>query len=381
MKHKRSIKDKLSRIRKPELRGRLTDLKRPVHIPDSVKKHLPVGIPEPGPLESLSDLPKITNETVAEHREAVLKGARKYIYPLQHSRGVIIKVSIILLSMLIVGFFAYCGIALYKLQSSSTLIYEVTRVIPFPVAKAGPHFVPYENYLFELRHLKHYYETQQKENFDDPQWSEHLDRLKQDSMKTVINNAYVQELADKHHISVSNREVNDQIALVKSQNRLGSSDEMLSDVLDQFWGWSIDDFKRELKTQLLAQKVASELDTGTHARADNALAEINAGTDFAKVAAKYSDDASSKDKGGVYDGPIGKTDRDIPPQVVHAVFGLSNGQISPIINTGYTLEIVKNLGPAGEKMQAAHISFKLKPITDYIAPLQKQGKVHHFIKV
>src|SRR5665811_1430574 len=36
--------------------------------------------------EALSGVPRITNETVAEHREAVLSGARKYIYPLQHSK-------------------------------------------------------------------------------------------------------------------------------------------------------------------------------------------------------------------------------------------------------------------------------------------------------
>jgi hypothetical protein len=31
---------------------------------------------------SLEDVPKITTETIAEHREQVLKGARKFIYPL-----------------------------------------------------------------------------------------------------------------------------------------------------------------------------------------------------------------------------------------------------------------------------------------------------------
>jgi len=335
----------------------------------------------PGPLESLSDLPKITNETVAEHREAVLSSARKYIYPLQHSRTVIIKVSVGLFIALIVGFFVYCGLALYKFQSTSTFIYEVTRVIPFPVAKAGPHFVSYESYLFELRHLKHYYETQQKENFSDPQWSEHYTRLKQDSMQKVINDAYIKQLAGNGNISVSNREVQDQIDLVKSQNRLGSSDQMLDDVLDQFWAWSIDDFKRELKSQLLSQKVASELDTAAHARATNALAEVNSGADFGVVATKYSDDPTTKDKGGQYAGPIGKTDRDVAPHVVEALFALQPGQISGIVDTGYTLEILKNLGISGEKINAAHISFKLQPITTYTAPLEAQQKVHHFIHV
>jgi hypothetical protein len=388
MKHKRSIKKPgrlkrgLARLPLPgrsKLRKRLPEIAP--KLTDSVKKHLPVGLPGPGPLETLSDLPKITNETVAEHREAVLSSARKYIYPLQHSRGAIIKVSITLFIALIMAFFVYCGLALYKLQSTSTFVYEVTRVIPFPAAKAGSHFVSYESYLFELRHLKHYYETQQKENFDDPQWKEHLTRLKQDSMNKVVNDAYVKELASKNNISVSNREVEDQIALVKSQNRLGTSDQMLHDVLDQFWGWSIDDFKRELKTQLLSQKVASELDTATHARAANAYAEIQGGADFAAVVVKYSDDAASKDKGGAYGGPIGKTDRDVPPHVVNELYKLSPGQVSGVVDTGYTLEILKNLGINGEKINAAHISFKLQPITTYTGPLKAQTKIHRFIHV
>lgn len=350
-------------------------------VKESVKKRLPLSGVQPGPLETLSDLPKITNETVAEHREAVLRGARKYIYPLQHSRTAVIKVSVGLFIALIVAFFVYCGLALYKFQSTSAFIYEVTRVIPFPVAKAGPHFVSYESYLFELRHLKHYYETQQKENFNDPKWAEHYTRLKQDSLQKVINDAYVKELAESGNITVSNREVEDQIALVKSQNRLGSNDEMLNDVLDQFWDWSIDDFKRELKTQLLAQKVASELDTATQARASNALAELKAGADFAAVAAKYSDDTESKARGGAYPGPVGKTDRDVPPHVVDALFALQPGEVSEVVNTGYTLEIVKNISVSGEKIQAAHITFKLQPISTYTKPLKEEARVHRFIRV
>ena len=34
-----------------------------------------------------------------------------------------------------------------------------------PAAKAGSDWVSYESYLFELRHLKHYYETQQEVDF------------------------------------------------------------------------------------------------------------------------------------------------------------------------------------------------------------------------
>jgi hypothetical protein len=333
------------------------------------------------PLEALTDLPRITNETVAEHREEILGSARKYIYPLQHSRGRIVKISASLLVGFIVIFFAYCGLALYKFQSTSTFVYEITRVIPFPIARAGSHIVSYESYLFELRHLTHYYETQQKEDFSTESGRRHMTKLKQDALQKVVDDAYVKKLAATNNITVSNRDVSDQIELVKSQNRLGSSDQMLGDVLKQFWGWSIEDFRRELKSQLLAQKVASVLDTTAHARAANALAEIDSGADFAAVAAKYSDDEMTKAKGGQYPAPVAKTNRDVPPQVVGALFSLQPGKTSRVVDTGYSLEIVKSLAISGDKVQGAHISFKVEPIASRLAPLKAQSKTYHLIKV
>lgn len=354
-------------------------LKRPA-LPSAIKRRLP-GKKSTSPLEALNGLPRITNETVAEHREEVLRGARKYIYPLQHSRDRIIKISVTLFIAAIVAFFAYCGITLYKFHSSSTFIYEVTRVVPFPVAKAGKQYVSYESYLFELRHLEHYYQTQQKENFKDPKTAEHLTKLKQDSLQKVIDDAFVKQLAARNNITVTNREVEDQIALVKSQNRLGSSDQMLGDVLKQFWGWSLDDFRRELKSQLLSQKVASVLDSATHARANNALAELQGGADFAVVAANVSDDESTKAKGGAYPIAVSKTTRDVPPHVIDTLFKLTPGQVSEVIDTGYSLEIVKCISVAGDRVQGAHIMFRLQPISTYLKPLQDTQKTRHFIKV
>lgn len=330
--------------------------------------------------EALSNLPRITNETVAEHREAVLGSARKYIYPLQHSRGRIIKISSVLLGLSVVVFFVYCTVALYRLHATSTFIYQVTRVLPFPVAKAGSDFVSYENYLFELRHLQHYYEVQLKEDLDGKD-KQHYEALRKDSLQKVIDDAYVKQLARKHNISVSNREVNDQITLVKSQNRLGTTDQMLADVLKQFWGWSISDFRRELKSQLLAQKVASQLDTATHARAANALAMLAEGKDFATLAGEVSDDTATKGSGGQYDAPKSKSDRDIPPQVIDALFKLQPGQTSGIINTGYTLEIVKTIQVSGDKVTGAHISFRLADVEQYIKPIKEQKKARRFIDV
>lgn len=330
--------------------------------------------------EALANAPRITNETVAEHREEVLRSARKYIYPLQQSKHRIVRISILLFIAVLISFFSYCSVALYKLQSTSSFLYGVTKVIPFPAAKADQRWVSYESYLFELRRNLHYYQTQQQTNFGDKKNHQQLQILKKQALDQVIQDAYVKELADKHHVKVSDAEVNAEVALVRSQNRLGSNDRVFKDVLNEFWGWTVSDFKRELKQQLLSQKVVAALDTETAVRANAALQQIKTGADFATVATAVSEDPVTKGAGGQFPSPVSESDRNVAPQVTAELFKLKANETSDIINTGYTLEILKVNEIQGAKVRASHIQFIFKDITSYTKSLAAKQKLHHYIK-
>jgi len=329
--------------------------------------------------EAISNLPRITNETVAEHREEVLSSARKYIYPLQHSLHRIVTISTAIFILLVVGFFVYCTLALYKFNSTSTFIYRVTQVIPFPVAKAGKHWVSYENYLFELRHYMHYYQTQQKVDFNGTSGKQQLDAFRKIALNTVIDQAYTKQLASERKVSVSEKELNDEVTLLRNQNRLGSSEEVFEDVLHEFWGWSLDDFKRELKSQMLAQEVVASVDTATSQRAEDVLGRIQNGLDFADAAKQYSDDIVTKDSGGVYTFAIDKNNRDLSPQVIDALMKLKAGQFSTVINTPQGLEIVKVREIDGSSVRASHIFFQFEGANKYLDPLKAKQKPHQFI--
>jgi parvulin-like peptidyl-prolyl isomerase len=333
------------------------------------------------PIIPESAVPRITNETIAEHREQVLSGARKYIYPLQHSKHRIVLISTGIFMGLLIVFFSYCTLALYKFQSTSTFIYRVTQVIPFPIAHSKAGFVSYESYLFELRHYMHYYETQQKLSFKTETGEQQLANYKKQALDRVINDSYVKELARKNGVGVTNQEVDGVMATVRNQNRLGTNDKVFEDVLSEFWGWSINDFKRSLRQQLLAQKVVSKLDTDTHARAKSALAELSGGAPFADTAKKYSDDENTKAAGGDFGAPIDRTNRELSAETVDELYKLSSGQISGIIDIGYGLEILKHYGLDGEKVKGAHILFKFKDINEYINPLKDKQKTRQFVRV
>jgi hypothetical protein len=324
-------------------------------------------------------VPQITNESIAAHREEVLGSARKYIYPLRHSRHRVVKISIILFVVAVIAFFIGCVVSLYKLQSTSTFMYGVTRVMPFPVAKAGGSYVSYESYLFELRHYMHYYESQQGVNFKSEDGKRQLDNFKKQALDQVVDQAYVKQIAKQYHLSVSNKEVNDQVALVRAQNRLGASDDVFRSVLREFWGWSVADFKSELKNELLEQKVIAKLDTKTNQRAQAALSQLKGGADFAAIAGQVSDDNATKANGGDYGALIDRSSRDISPEAIKALFSLPAGQYSDVVNTGYSLEIEKVLDISGDKVHGAHIVFDFDDIDSYLQPQKNKHPTRYYL--
>lgn len=335
--------------------------------------------PEKSLDQAISNLPRITNETVAEHREEVLSSARRYIYPLQHSLRRIVTISAIIFAVLVVGFFVYCLLALYRFNNTSTFMYRITQVIPFPVARASGDFVSYESYLFEIRHYLHYYQTQQQVDFKEERGRQQLEAFRKVALQLVIDEAYIKQLAKEHDISVSDKEVNDQINLLRSQNRLGGNDDVFEDVLREFWGWSISDFRRELRGQMLTQKVVSAMDTQTHDRAHEVLGRLQAGVDFAELAKQYSDDAGTKSGGGDYGVLITKTNRDLAPQVINELFRLQPGQTSDIVETPVGLEVLKVREVNGANVRASHIFLQFKPASTYIKPLEDKSKPRRFI--
>lgn len=322
---------------------------------------------------------RITNDTVAEHREEVLKGARKYIYPLEHSKHRLVVISITIFLVALVAFFSYCVLSLYKLKSTSTFLYKVTKVVPFPIARIGSDFVAYEDYLFEINHYTHYYDKQQSLDFESEAGKKQLDEFKKRALEKVIYNAYIAKLAEKNSISVSNQELDDQITIVKKQNRLGGNDKEFEAVLKDYWGWSVNDFRRSLKDQLLAQKVVSHLDTDSHDRANVALAQLKNNKDFASLAKEISEDPATKENGGEYGFLIDKNNRDISPRTVDALFKLKPGEYSEIVDTGYGLEIIKNIETKGNQIRAAHIYFSFKDANQYVNDLKEQDPTRAYI--
>lgn len=323
---------------------------------------------------------RITNKTVADHREEVLSGARKFIYPLQHPKRHIVGITTTIVVLSVVAFFTLVTLALYRYNTTSVFMYRVTQVIPFPVARAGNTFVAYENYLFELRHYIHYYENQQGLDFESDAGQQQLAEFRQRALEKVINDAYVKRIADREGITVAASEIDAQIDVARRQARLGNSEQVLEDVLRDFWDWSMVDFRRSLEQQILTQKVLSHLDTDTHDRANQALLDIRSGTDFEDVVAEYSEDPATVSEGGVFNAPITRTTRDVAPQTVDALFALEPGEVSDVINIGYALQIVRLLEREGDTVRGAHVLLPFEGIDTYLNEEKAQDPARVYVQ-
>jgi hypothetical protein len=379
------IKNKKTIVKKPKLR-RLRKAKDivPEVVTEKAASLNPLNN-KPEEPTNLEDVPKITTENISEHREEVLKGARKYIYPLAHSKQRIIFVTVSVMVTALIALLVYCSLALYKFYQYNTFVYRVTQVVPFPIAKAGGHYVDYENYLFELRHYVHYYESQQQRDFAGADHQQ-LIQFRQQALNNVINYAYIKQLASQNGVGVSSKEVNERLSEVREQNRLGGNDKVFADVLRSYWGWSINDFKRSLKQEILAEKVAAKLDTGANQRAQAALAQLKSGADFATLAKQVSEDPSAKANGGDYGAPITKTNPNVPPSVINALFSMKVNDVSGILlaspvlsNQGPSLQIVKLTGVNGNSVTAEHIVFNINDLMNNVKALKGQKPANNYV--
>ena len=77
---------------------------------------------------------RITNETVAEHREQILAGGRKFKYPVQYSKHKLIVNSVLIAMTSLLVFVLFLWWQLYLVQYTSKFMYRVSQIVPLSVA-------------------------------------------------------------------------------------------------------------------------------------------------------------------------------------------------------------------------------------------------------
>lgn len=338
------------------------------------RKKKPAGLQN----ESSSSL-RITNETVAEHRERILAGGRKFKYPLQYP-----KYRIVVMTVLIVLFFvvALSGIGfwqLYGAQNTSQFAYRITQVVPVPVGQVDGQQIRYSDYLLELRSALHYLSTKEAVNFSSDDGKRQLDYQKRLALNKAIQNAYVQKLAKEHDLSVNDSEINDFIDQEISNNSLGVTEEVYRQVIKDYYDWTFEDYRDSVKRQLLRKKVVAKVDTEGRKKAEDIVAAANKGSDFVELAKKYSEDPLTKDKGG----DLGFLNKNIddPNKLISIAESLKPGQVSNVIEGTDGFYIIKLVENRQNDIHFMKIFISYKTFGVQLAQLRGEQKITEYINV
>jgi parvulin-like peptidyl-prolyl isomerase len=181
---------------------------------------------------------------------------------------------------------------------------------------------------------------------------ERLAQARRQVLEQMIDQELITQAAAEMGISISDEELEASIAGIIEQS--GGEDGFNQSLAAT--GTTYDDFRQMLLDQLLSEAVYSSVTASiesvaeqVHARhillptremADEVLARLQAGEDFAYLAREYSEDISSRETGG----DMGFFPRGVmPAEVEEVAFGLEVGELSGIVESQFGFHVLQVL--------------------------------------
>lgn len=324
---------------------------------------------------------RITTDTLAEHREKVLAGGRKFKYPVQYQRHkLVINAAIISVTALLVliGLGWYL---LYPAQNTSEFMYRVTKVVPVPVASIEGEPVRYSSYLMKYRSAVHYLVEKEQIDTTTEDGKRQLDFVKAQSMDDAIADAYASKLARELDVQVTSAELEEYLLLQRQASDGEVTEATYNSVIEDYYGWSPDEYRDAMKNKLLRQKVAFAVDADAQKLTKDIDAKLVAGEQSLLV---LSDTFNAQSEGSVLYTPeawVPRTNRD--GGLAEAAAGLQKGAVSKALKTttGDGYYYVKLIDSNDTQVQYAVLQVPLNAFQSKLSALQADNQVSKYIKI
>jgi parvulin-like peptidyl-prolyl isomerase len=208
-----------------------------------------------------------------------------------------------------------------------------------------------EDYEKQISQVEAFFE-QEGLDLESQEGQERLAQASRQVLEQMIDQVLIGQAAVEMGISISDEELEAKIQEIIEQS--GGQEEFEQSLQDT--GTSYEDFRQMLLDQLLSEAVFSAITASiasvaeqVHARhillstretAEEVLARLQGGEDFAFMAKEYSEDVSSRERGG----DVGFFPRGVmPPEVEDAAFSLEVGETSEIVQSQFGFHIVQVL--------------------------------------
>lgn len=320
---------------------------------------------------------RITNETVAEHRERILAGGRKFKYPIQYAKHKLVINSIIIGVVALVLLVALVWQQLYVAENTSKFVYRVTQLLPAPVASVDGAWVRYSDYLRRYRSAIHALQNQNQISLNSEAGQRQSEFIKREELTRAERETYVMKLASELGLSVSAKEV-DAVIQRDIDAKSVSLEAYERNVLNAFFDWSIEDYREVVRLDLLRRKVSFEIDKQAAAKIKTLERKVTS-DNFEKIAKAESDDAATKASGGrVGSLPLNNLD---PNGLIAAARKLDRNEVSDVIKGSDGYYIIKLLRKNDKSIEYAQIKVALTEFNDRFKKLKDEGKIEEFIDV
>lgn len=278
------------------------------------------------------------------------------------------------------------GILVYGLGLNNRLTNLTSGIIPYPAAFWGSDMVRLGTLEKKVAASKRFYENQNfgeigiRIDFSTEDGKKRLKIKEKNILNKMIEEKIIEKEANRRGIVFSKEDITNEVE--KKLEEYGT-DKNLKENMERLYGWDMDDFKEYIvKPYLYEEKLSKDIQS-THPnnakakeKIEEALGDISINNDFEKVAEKYSEGESGKNR-----GKIGWIEEDqILPEIAQDVFSTEKGKITGIINSriGYHIVKINDLKDENgiRRADISQIFIKTYGLSEWLVDYEKNLNIH-----
>lgn len=324
----------------------------------------------------------VTNATLDESREVLLKSANKFKYQVQYEKHKVIVNTIILVVLLLASAATLGWYSLYVARLENNAAFLLSQIAPLPVASIDGQNVRYSDYLAQYLASINVVERQEGTISRDEDGNRQREHYRRSAMNNAILDSYALKVAHELDIRVSKQEINDALA---DRRRIGEtvvSDSNFERIIRDSYGLSLGEYTRAfVELPLYRQKVAAAIDTRARTEVDDLRERLaDDGSNFEAIAQTFGEDSivSVEESGGAVDMLTLDGGRAMVAN------SLEVGRVSePFISrSGNGYYIVKTTNKTRDgKVEYLSFFVRFTELEDRVEQLKSEDKVRNFINI